>query len=122
MNYKLTILPLAKMDLEEIASWYETCQKNLGKRFLKSIKEEIKILRVKPILYQIRYDRTRVALIQTFPYLIHFEIDKNELRNALSRKNSFISYFDDKDNIPDLTVDNLKDAVDYIIRSSRMFL
>lgn len=52
----------------------------------------------------------------------HFDMDKNELRNALSRKNSFISYFDDKDNIPDLTVDNLKDAVDHIIRSSRMFL
>nr|WP_315217547.1 type II toxin-antitoxin system RelE/ParE family toxin [uncultured Flavobacterium sp.] len=79
MNYKLTILPLAKMDLEEIASWYETIQKNLGKRFLKSIKEEAKIVRVKPFSYQIRYDETRVALIQTFPYLIHFEINKKEI-------------------------------------------
>lgn len=79
MNYKLTILPLAKIDLEEIASWYETIDKNLGKRFLKCIKEEIRILRVKPLLYQIRYDETRVALIQTFPYLIHFEIDKKEI-------------------------------------------
>ena len=67
------------MDLKEISSWYETIQKNLGKRFLKSIKDEIKILRVNPLLYQIRYDETRVALIQTFPYLIHFEIDKNEI-------------------------------------------
>jgi len=54
MNYKLTILPLAKMDLKEISSWYETIQKNLGKRFLKSIDDEIKILRVNPLLYQIR--------------------------------------------------------------------
>ncbi len=67
------------MDLEEIASWYETTQKNLGKRFLKCIKEEIKIVRVKPLLYQIRYDETRVALMQKFPYLIHFEIDKKEI-------------------------------------------
>lgn len=79
MNYKLTILPLAKMDLKEISSWYETIQKNLGKRFLKSINDEIKILRVNPLLYQIRYDKTRVALIQTFPYLIHFEIDKKRI-------------------------------------------
>lgn len=50
----------------------------------------------------------------------HINLDKNELRNALSRKNSFISYFDDQDNIPDLTVDNLKDAVDHIIRQSRL--
>jgi len=54
MNYKLTILPLAKMDLKEISSWYETIQKSLGKRFLKSINDEIKILRVNPLLYQIR--------------------------------------------------------------------
>ena len=79
MDYKLSILPLAKIDLEEIASWYEIINKNLGRHFLKSVKDEIKILRVKPLLYQIRYDGTRVALIQTFPYLIHFEINKKEI-------------------------------------------
>lgn len=50
----------------------------------------------------------------------HVNLDKHELRDALSRKNSFISYFDDEENIPDLTVDNLKDAVDHIIRQSRL--
>jgi plasmid stabilization system protein ParE len=79
MDYKLTLLPLAKIDLEEIAAWYESRQKSLGKRFLNAIKQEIKILRVKPLIYQIRYDGTRVALIETFPYLIHFEIDKREI-------------------------------------------
>lgn len=47
---------------------------------------------------------------------LSIEMDRRELRNALSRKNSFISYFDNKQNIPDLTVNNLKDAVDYIIK------
>ena len=79
MDYKLTILPLAKIELQEIASWYEIINKNLGRRFLKSVKDEIEILRIKPLLYQIRYDGTRVALIQTFPYLIHFEIDKKRI-------------------------------------------
>jgi len=51
----------------------------LGKRFLNSIKEEMKVVKEKPLLYQIRYDKTRVALIETFPYLIHFEIDKKEI-------------------------------------------
>lgn len=79
MGYKLTLLPLAKKDLEEIAAWYEVLQKNLGKRFLNAIKEEMKVVKEKPLLYQIRYDKTRVALIETFPYLIHFEIDKKEI-------------------------------------------
>ena len=39
-----------------------------------------------------------------------------ELKNAMSRKNSFISYFDDKLNVPDVTVNTLKDAVDYIVK------
>lgn len=46
------------------------------------------------------------------------DIETLELRNALSRKNSFISYFDNKLNIPDITVDNLMDAVYYIVESS----
>jgi hypothetical protein len=45
--------------------------------------------------------------------------DLHELKSAMSRKNSFISYFDDKMNVPDVTVNTLKDAVDYIIKSIR---
>ncbi len=45
--------------------------------------------------------------------------DLHELKSAMSRKNSFISYFDDKLNVPDVTVNTLKDAVDYIINSIR---
>ena len=43
-------------------------------------------------------------------------LEKKELKIAMSRHNSFISYFDNKYNIPDITVDNLKDAVDHIIQ------
>ncbi len=43
-------------------------------------------------------------------------LEKNQIREALSRKNSFIQYFEDKYNTPDLCVDTLMDAVDYIIR------
>lgn len=42
-------------------------------------------------------------------------LENDELKNALSRHNSFISYFDNKFNIPDLTVDNLRDAVKHIL-------
>lgn len=41
-----------------------------------------------------------------------------ELREALSRRNSFINYFDNKLNIPDVTVPNLLDAVNYILLTS----
>jgi hypothetical protein len=43
-----------------------------------------------------------------------------ELKQALSRRNSFINYFDNKLNIPDLTVPNLLDAVNYIMASNSL--
>ena len=42
--------------------------------------------------------------------------EKSQIREALSRKNSFIQYFEGKYNTPDLCVDTLMDAVDYIIK------
>lgn len=48
------------------------------------------------------------------PNLLNLE--KQELKIAMSRHNSFIAYFDNKLNVPDITVDNLRDAVDHIIK------
>jgi len=79
MAYRLTIHPLAKNDLVEISTWYENIKKGLGKRFLKSVKKEIAIIKIEPLLYQIRYDKTRIAVTEYFPYLIHFEVNKNEI-------------------------------------------
>lgn len=72
MDYKLILLPLAKMDLKETTDWYEGLQKNLGKRFLDAIKNEIKVLKANPLLYQIRYDKNKscsnrnISLFDTF--------------------------------------------------------
>lgn len=48
------------------------------------------------------------------------ELDEAELARALSSKNSFISYFEDKLNIPDHTFDNLKHSVDYILKANNL--
>lgn len=79
MVYSLKILLLAKNNLAEIVSWSVNIKKGLGKKILKFIKAEIKIIRNNPKLYQIRYDSTRVALVKNFPYLIDFEIHKKEI-------------------------------------------
>ena len=51
--------------------------------------------------------------VGSVPNLIGLE--KSELKMAISRHNSFISYFQHKLNIPDFTVNNLLDAVKYIV-------
>jgi len=74
MNYKVIIFSEAKLDVKETANWYNDKQQGLGKRFITSVKNEISIIRQNQFLYEIRYDDIRTALIETFPYLIHFDI------------------------------------------------
>lgn len=50
------------------------------------------------------------------------ELNPVELSTALSRTNSFISYFDDRLNVPDHTFDNLKYSVNYILKANGLIL
>lgn len=74
MNYSLKILEVSKQDIKEIALWYGGKQRELGKKFTNTVKNEVSIIHKNPHLYQIRYDDVRVALTEMFPYSIHFTI------------------------------------------------
>ena len=74
MAYKLIILPKAKLDIKEASVWYAERQFELDKCFIASVKETTGIIKSNPFLFEIRYDNIRTALLDTFPYLIHFTI------------------------------------------------
>lgn len=74
MKYDTIILPFAKQDIKEVFFKYKLIRKNLGETFILSIKKEVKIISKNPSSYQIKYKNVRVALIETFPYLIHFSV------------------------------------------------
>ena len=77
-NYKVIISASSKADIKENAEWYNKKQKGLGKRFAQSIKECIRTIQIQPKSFQIRYKNNRVALPQTFPYLIVYDIHSNK--------------------------------------------
>ena len=72
VSYKTVIVEEAKFDFKTALDWYRSIQPKLGDKFSNSFKESLKIIISNPLLFQIRYDKTRVALIENFPYLIHF--------------------------------------------------
>jgi uncharacterized protein with ATP-grasp and redox domains len=74
MNYSLLILPLAELDIKEINFKYKIVNKSLAEKFNISLKKEVAIIHKNPFLYQVRYDDLRMAKIDKFPYVIHFEI------------------------------------------------
>lgn len=79
MNYKIVIIEEAKLDFKEAFEWYKNIQPKLGERYKTSFKESLKIIKSNPLLFQIRYNDSRVALIENFPYTIHFNIYDNTI-------------------------------------------
>lgn len=70
------ILPLAKQDIKEAALWYNTKQKGLGKRFSLQIRQKVDLLKQEPYAAAIRYDDVRTAVLDVFPYMVHYSIDE----------------------------------------------
>lgn len=77
MKYHLIVKPEAEIDILESAKWYELKQKELGTRFINAIDEKIALIAKNPLKYQKRYKEVRFALLQKFPFAIHFIIDDN---------------------------------------------
>lgn len=67
---------MAKQDIKEAAKWYNERQPGLGKRFTQHIRQKVKFIHQNPKAVDIRYDDTRTAVLDVFPYMIHFTIDE----------------------------------------------
>lgn len=76
---KLIVTIRAKKDILKASKWYEEKQKGLGRRFANTIRQEFSFIKNNCETYQIRYKTTRTAVVNVFPYMIHYSIetDKN---------------------------------------------
>jgi len=79
--YKAVILPLAKEDILEATLWYNSKQKGLGKRFINELRSKILLIKQYPNIAPVRYENVRTAVLNVFPYMIHYRInhDKKEI-------------------------------------------
>ena len=76
--YKLVTLPVAKQDIKEAASWYNTKQQNLGRRFTAEIRRKVNYIKQSPFSTATRYHDIKTAVLDTFPFMIHYSIDDNQ--------------------------------------------
>lgn len=74
--YNAVILPLAKQDISDASAWYNSKQKDLGKRFAKEVRSKVLFIRENPKASAVRYDDTRCAVLDVFPFMIHYTIDE----------------------------------------------
>lgn len=55
-------------------------KKGLGKEFVNAVKQEFRTILQHPLLFEIKYNNTRIAFTKRFPFGIHFEIQQNSNR------------------------------------------
>jgi hypothetical protein len=76
MAYKISINPTARLDIIEAIDWYNEQQPNLGFRYYKYAQITLKNIRNNPLAYAVRHKTTRTAIINKFPYMIHYKVDQ----------------------------------------------
>lgn len=76
--YKVIILPLAKQDIKEAATWYNNKQAGLGKRFTTDISQKVTLLKQNPLIAANRYQDIKTAVLDIFPFMMHYKVDKLE--------------------------------------------
>ena len=74
--YKAILSPLAKDDVHEAAAWYNSKQKGLGKRFVQAIRDKVQYIKQNPKASPVRYDDVRTAVLDVFPFMIHYTIEE----------------------------------------------
>lgn len=73
--YKVKILQPAKHDIKQAATWYNSKQDGLGKRFTKELRKKISLIKDNPEISAIRFDNVRVAVLDVFPFVVHYIFD-----------------------------------------------
>ncbi|MEI6047671.1 MAG: type II toxin-antitoxin system RelE/ParE family toxin [Bacteroidota bacterium] len=76
MAYKISINPTARIDIIQAIDWYNEQQPNLGFRFYKYTRTTLKNIQKNPLGYAVRYKTIRTAIINKFPYMIHYSVEQ----------------------------------------------
>lgn len=84
MPYNYNLSSEAEDDMLEAYIWYKQQRSGLGEEFLESLDQARQSILQNPSTYRIRYKKkVRVFLVDRFPYLILYVLQKNEV-NVIS--------------------------------------
>jgi len=76
--FKAIILAPAKEDIRDATIWYNSKQKNLGRRFTLEIRQKVLLIQQNPEIFAVRYDDVRTVVLEMFPFMIHYTINDKQ--------------------------------------------
>lgn len=79
MSYNVIFTEEADFDVFDARQWYESRREGLGDELLNELEEYIKVLEQDPQIYQVRKRNWRYCPLKRFPYVIVFEIEKQDV-------------------------------------------
>ena len=79
MLYKLSIRPLATLEIIEAYDWYESQKSGLGFHFLSALEEFYNKLRINPLTHSFYDNPIRQGTLHKFPYIIVYEVFDAEI-------------------------------------------
>ncbi|OJV17511.1 MAG: hypothetical protein BGO21_13685 [Dyadobacter sp. 50-39] len=73
--YRLKFTPEAILDISEASEYYESEKPGLGRRFKALVKGKLILIKESPLIYEVKYGDVRFAMVDFFPYSIHFTVN-----------------------------------------------
>lgn len=82
VQYNVSILSEAEVDLDSAYIWYETRQIGLGDKFFDSVNKSVLSISKSPLIYEEIYKGVRRCVIEKFPYGVYYQVlpDITEIR------------------------------------------
>lgn len=79
MTHRVRLRPEAEEDIEQAASWYQRQREGLAYEFIDAVEAALNAIKEKPEAYPKVYKTARRALIQKFPFGIHYLIEQDQV-------------------------------------------
>lgn len=79
MEYKVTLLPKAVIDLEKSIEWYDNINSSLAKQFVIEIESTIKFISKNPLLFQFVDGIYKSVNTPKFPFKIIYRTDEDKI-------------------------------------------
>jgi toxin ParE1/3/4 len=78
MRYKIKLLPIVHVDLQNAKKWYHSKNPQLAEEFKSEVNKEIDYIGECPEHYQRKHNELRQSLITRFPYAIFYLVDEEQ--------------------------------------------
>lgn len=76
-KFQVIILEKAFQEIENARNYYENNQINLGTSFTKEVFSILEILESNPLLFPVKFNNIREAVIKKFPVVVVFQVLTN---------------------------------------------